>query len=140
MPSKAKANSHTCRVVSWAISSLRLWSSSLDQIADNVRKKPHCKLLDRRVACGFIDATLALVDVSRRGIFALTNPGTMIFPLGRKCKASKLPARGVSYSSRKRSWVDSTFRRNITGCRKAAQLRHIKQRILRRVVFANLEM
>ena len=52
---------------------------------------------------GFVDAPLERVDGFEPGTLVLTRPSTTTLPFGTKRSGAKLPARGESYSSRKRS-------------------------------------
>src|SRR2546422_8121830 len=103
---------HTCRAVSTARSSLRFWSSSLTRLPTTSEPKPHCGLR-ARFASGTNLAALSMRRLSSstgssRATLVLTSPSTTILSFGTKRKGAKLPARGLSYSSRKR-WCGSSL-------------------------------
>src|SRR6267378_149283 len=103
---------HTCRAVSTTRSSLRFWSSSLTRLPTTSEPKPHCGLRARFASGTNLAASsirrLSSSTGSSRATLVLTSPSTTILSFGTKRKGAKLPARGLSYSSRKR-WCGSSL-------------------------------
>src|SRR2546428_7252995 len=103
---------HTCRAVSTTRSSLRFWSSSLTRLPTTSEPKPHCGLRARFASGTNFAASsmrrLSSSTGSSRATLVLTSPSTTILSLGTKRNGAKLPALGLSYSSRKR-WCGSSL-------------------------------
>src|SRR5438445_1921308 len=103
---------HTCRAVSTTRTSLRFWSSSLTRLPTTSEPKPHCGLRARfssgmNLAASSMRRSSSSTG-SSRATLVLTSPSTTILSLGTKRKGAKLPALGLSYSSRKR-WCGSSL-------------------------------
>src|SRR6267378_1749049 len=96
----------TCRAVSTTRSSLRLWSPSLTRLPTTSEPKPHWGLRARFASgTNFVASSMRRLSSSTgssRGTLVLTSPSTTILPFGTKRRGAKLPARGLSYSRRKR--------------------------------------
>src|SRR2546426_1110757 len=103
---------HTCRAVSTTRSSLRFWSSSLTRLPTTSEPKPHCGLRARFASGTNFAASsmrrLSSSTGSSRVTLVLTSPSTTTLSLGTKRNGAKLPALGLSYSSRKR-WCGSSL-------------------------------
>src|SRR5216684_238110 len=97
---------HTCRAASTTRSSLRFWSSSLTRLPTTSEPNPHCGLRARfSSGTNFAASSMRRLSSSTgssRGSLVLTSPSTTILPFGTKRRGAKLPARGLSYSRRKR--------------------------------------
>src|SRR2546426_1529489 len=92
--------------------SFRLRSASLTRLPTTSEPKPHCGLRASFASGTNLAASsmrrLSSSTGSSRATLVLTSPSTTILSLGTKRKGAKLPALGLSYSSRKR-WCGSSL-------------------------------